>query len=86
MWGANIGPFWVFRNTDVGYQFVLSVSTPSLELVNEGTSGYRDIRCTAATAVELITTTYKFRDGRYEQAQTIRQPIEQKNLANTIRR
>src|SRR5260370_14708380 len=26
LWGANIGPFWVFRHTDLGFELVLDAS------------------------------------------------------------
>ena len=41
--GANIVPFWIFRNTLKGHELILSVSALSLDVLNTKTNGYRDI-------------------------------------------
>jgi len=61
--GANVVPFWVFRNTPQGHQLVLSVSALGLDVLNTKTKTYRDIRLSAATAQRVRTTLFKF-DGK----------------------
>ena len=61
--GANIVPFWIFRNTLQGHELVLTVSALSLEVLDTKTNGYRDIRTGAATAKSGYTIIFKF-DGK----------------------
>lgn len=75
LFGANIDPFWIFRNTPRGYEHVLSVSTLGLDVLNAKTNGYRDVRTTAATANEVIITIYKFDGRKYKAARSWREPI-----------
>lgn len=64
--GANIGPFWVFRNAGRGrYSLVLDLSTLSLHVLRTKTNGLRDIRISAATAQEVLTAVYKFDGKKY---------------------
>ena len=64
--GANIAPFWVFRNTGGGYQLVLQVETLSLDVLKSRTHGVRDIRTVAATANTTSTVDYSIDDGVYK--------------------
>jgi len=68
--GANIVPFWVFRNTPHGHEMVLSVSALGLDVLNTKTNNYRDIRTSAATAESVQKVIFKF-DGKEYRAQTI---------------
>ncbi|HEX7314732.1 MAG TPA: hypothetical protein VF297_12475 [Pyrinomonadaceae bacterium] len=61
--GANIGPFWVFRNTGRGYALVLRADTLGLEVLRTRTRGYRNIRLSSATARRVQTSLLKF-DGK----------------------
>ena len=61
--GANIVPFWNFRNTLQGHELALTVSALSLEVLDTKTNGYRDIRTSAATAKSGYTIIFKF-DGK----------------------
>jgi hypothetical protein len=67
LWGANIGPFWVFRRVNGRYELVLSQSALGLELLNTRTNGYRDIETCAAVAAGryLVCLKYKFANGKY---------------------
>lgn len=65
LWGANIGPFWVFRRATEGYELVLNESALGLELLSTRTNGYRDIRLLASTAVVVLTRDYKFTNDKY---------------------
>jgi hypothetical protein len=65
LWGANIGPFWVFRRADIGYELFLDASALGLELLETRTNGYRDIRLNSASGGEVHSTVFKFIEGRY---------------------
>jgi hypothetical protein len=43
----------------------LSESAIGLEVLNTRTNGYRDIRLIAATARDVLTGVYKFKNGKY---------------------
>jgi hypothetical protein len=43
LFGANIGPFWVFRQTTEGYELALVVDALGIEFLNTRSSGFRDI-------------------------------------------
>lgn len=77
LWGANIGPFWVFRHSKTGYEIVLSESALGLEVLNTRTNGYRDIQLSAATARDVLTAVYKFKNGKYGVAIKRTKPIGQ---------
>lgn len=64
LWGPNLGPFWLFRNTDRGHQLVLSTVAVGLRVLNTRTNGFRDVRAGAIVgASQPRYVTYKF-DGR----------------------
>lgn len=68
--GANIGPFWVFRNAGRGnYSLVLDESTLSLRVLRTRTNGLRDIRTQAASAREVYTSVWKFNGRSYQTKQ-----------------
>jgi hypothetical protein len=73
--GANIGPFWVFRNTSQGHQLILSESALVLDVLNTRTNRYRDIRLIALTATEKSTVTYKFNGSAYQPHRSSQVPI-----------
>jgi hypothetical protein len=75
LFGANIVPFWVFRNTIKGHQLVLSESDFILELLKTRTNGYRDIRMVGLTATEELITIYKFEGRKYAMRRSYRRPI-----------
>jgi hypothetical protein len=72
LFGANIVPFWVFRNAGLRYELVLSVSALGLDVLNTKTKDYRDIRIARATATNAYSVTFKF-DGM-DYAAALRQP------------
>jgi len=63
LFGANLVPFWVFRNTPHGHELVLNVSALSLDVLNTKTNNYRDIRTARATARSVRTVIFRF-DGK----------------------
>ena len=64
--GANLGPFWIYRETANGYRLVLAVDALALELLSRRTNGLRDIVASAATASTVSRRTYSFNGSRYE--------------------
>jgi hypothetical protein len=73
--GANVDPFWVFRNTGKNYKLALSTSALGLEILEGKTKSYRDIRASQATAKELFTTTFKYDGTAYVAHSTSRAPL-----------
>jgi len=73
--GANIVPFWVFRNTSKGHQLVLDVSTFNLEILKSRSGRYRDIQTEELTAVKILRARYKFNGRRYRVARSWERPI-----------
>ncbi|HEV8482247.1 MAG TPA: hypothetical protein VGV87_01705 [Blastocatellia bacterium] len=73
--GANIGPFWVFRKTDHGYERILRVDTLNLEFLKTKTNCYRNVQTTGATAREAVTTTYIFNGRVYQLRRSKTEPI-----------
>lgn len=65
LFGANIGPFWVFRQTSSGYILAIAEDALWMEVLSSTTNGHRDLRFTAATANVEITREYRFTNGRY---------------------
>lgn len=66
--GANIGPFWIFRKTQLGYELVLNVSALGLELLPSRTKGHKDVSAGAAAGGEAVTVIYKFNGRRYKES------------------
>lgn len=62
LYGANIAPFWVFRNTGRGYALVLRTDALNLQILPARTRGYRNIRARAASARQVFARLYRF-DG-----------------------
>lgn len=65
LFGANIGPFWVFRNTPHGYELLLVVDALELEILRTKSNGLRDIRTTRVTAREVLQTNYEYDGKKY---------------------
>jgi len=74
--GANIVPYWVFRNTRDGHQLVLDISTFNLDILRTKKNGYRDIRTEELTAVKILRTVYKFKGRRYRAWRSWERPIK----------
>lgn len=65
LWGANVGPYWVFRNQPQGYELALQAHALCLEVLPARARGYRHLRTAAATAVSQITVAYTWDGRRY---------------------
>jgi hypothetical protein len=70
LFGANIGPFWIFRNTPQGYQLVLNVSALGVELLRSRTNGYRDVSAGAVAGGKAVSVIFKFDGRKYLEART----------------
>lgn len=66
LFGANLVPFWIFRNTPQGHQLVLAVMSLGLKVLKSKTNGHRDITTTEVTAVEIFDTRYAFNGNEYQ--------------------
>lgn len=76
LFGANVGPFWVFRKTSAGYQLVLDTSGHDLVILGSRTLGYSDIKVTSATATMVSATIYKFNGQSYKISNENTKPID----------
>jgi hypothetical protein len=64
LFGANIGPFWVFTKGARGYKLVLQLHVLGMSIERRrAANGYRDIGSFAATATRGLAGRYVF-DGR----------------------
>jgi hypothetical protein len=68
LFGANIGPFWVFRKVPDGYKLVLSVSALGMEVLENKSHNYRDLKVGAIAAGKVVNVTYKFNGNNYKEA------------------
>jgi hypothetical protein len=63
LFGANIGPFWIFKNAPEGYELLLQVNVLAVELLRNKTNGYRNVSAGAVAGGKAVFVLYKF-DGR----------------------
>lgn len=67
--GANIGPFWVLRNTRGRYGLLLETYALGLEVLDSRSNSYRDIQTVSSTAVTRTTLLYKMAVAQYQLAE-----------------
>ena len=65
LFGANINPFWVLRETPSGFDLILSKSAHDLDVLNTRSNGYRDIRLYSLTAISVTISDFRFDGNRY---------------------
>jgi hypothetical protein len=75
LFGANIGPFWVFKKAPAAYSLALKTVALGLELLSSSSSGSRDVRGTQATASKLITVVFRFDGNQYQPSKSEVAPI-----------
>ena len=68
LWGANIGPFWVFRKTPNGHSLVLSTVALGLQVLKTKTNAFRDIRAGAIASLKPSYVMYKFDGHNYQES------------------
>lgn len=82
--GAHSTTFWIFAKVEQrlfpGYDLIFSVSTDGLEILKTYTNGYRDIRATGHTAIELYSTTWKFDGQKYQPRQCTIEDLRTKKV------
>jgi hypothetical protein len=74
--GANLVPFWIFRNTPQGHQLVLAVNSLGLKVLKTKTNGYRDITTTEVAAAEITDTRYALKGNEYQVVRTSKERIK----------
>ena len=65
LYGANIGPFWVFRGGASGFRLVLELHELGMSIDHHRVKGYRDISAFRATAVKGFESRWAFNGKRY---------------------
>lgn len=65
LWGANIVPFWIFRNGGAGYELVLKTHGLGVDILRKRTLGHHDVEVGAASADRSYGAVYKFDGKRY---------------------
>jgi len=75
LFGANIGPIWLFRQTSQGYELALVVDALGIEVLKTRSHGSRDIAVYAATGIEGFTTILKFNGTTYQPVQRLCEAI-----------
>src|SRR5208282_1683510 len=68
LFGANIGPFWVFRKTQHGYELLLDVDALGVELLPSRTQGHKDISAGAVAGGKAVSVFYKFDGRKYQES------------------
>jgi hypothetical protein len=68
LFGANIGPFWIFRNTPQGYQLVLNVSALVVTILRSRTNGLSDVSAGAVAGGEAVSVRFKFDGHKYKES------------------
>ncbi len=76
MHGANIIPFWIFRNTARGYELVLLTYALAVTVLPTSTNSHRNIRAQAVIrATHVATVIYRFNGRTYRAARRRSEPI-----------
>jgi hypothetical protein len=69
LFGANIGPFWIFKKTQHGYELLLDVSALGLELLPSRTNGHKDVSVGAVAGGKAVSAFHKFDGRRYQESE-----------------
>ncbi|HKM66986.1 MAG TPA: hypothetical protein VJX70_07465 [Candidatus Acidoferrum sp.] len=70
LFGANMGPFWIFRNTPQEYKLVLTVSALGVDILRNKTNGLRDVSAVAVAGGKWVSVSFKFDGQKYQQSET----------------
>ena len=73
--GANIGPFWVLQRLGHGYRKILRTHMLGISILRMKSQGFRDIEASQATAVDILTTIYRFNGTTYQPHGSKRRPL-----------
>ena len=66
LFGANVIPFWLFRDTGRGRTLVLSVSGFSLHVLNSKTNGVRNVLTEMENKGKSLSALYKYNGEKYQ--------------------
>jgi len=69
LFGANIGPIWVFGRTEKSFEILLKTDALGIEILKSKTNGFRDIKGVQATAIKTVEATFKYDGHRYVSVQ-----------------
>ena len=75
MRGANINPFWIFRQSPKACDLLLSVGAHDVKVLGTRTNGLPDLKTDAMTAVYYFENRYTFDGRKYEVVERRSQPI-----------
>jgi hypothetical protein len=70
LYGANVAPFWVFRQTSGQPTLVLEISAAGLKVLNAKTNGCRHIRTWSSTALTRTISYFRFDGHQYRPVET----------------
>ena len=75
--GANLVPYWIFRNTPQGHELVLPVMSLGLKVSKSTNNGYRNIIATEVAAGKIRDTVYTFNGSKYRVARKSKERIQE---------
>jgi hypothetical protein len=75
MRGANINPFWIFRQSTNACDLLLTVGAHDVEILTTKTNRLPDIETIALTAVRYFENQYRFDGRNYQVVKRTSQPI-----------
>lgn len=65
LFGANVMPFWIFRESKNSYQPLFSESAHDLRILDSKARGYRDLEIRSNTATAVTSSRFKFDGEKY---------------------
>lgn len=77
LFGANIGPFWIFKSSPQGYRLVLAVSALGVDVLRHKTNGMRDVSAGAVAGGKAVSVRFKFDGQKYAQSETKTEETQQ---------
>ncbi len=75
MRGANVNPFWIFRQTGGSCDLLLAAPAHDVEILRTQTNGAPDLQIAAETAAYYFTVVYEFDGKQYQVAKRGSAPI-----------
>jgi hypothetical protein len=66
LFGANQGPFWVFRKMPDGYQQILAAHGLQLAVLPKKVNSFSQIKISKVVSMKPANTIYSFKAGKYQ--------------------
>ena len=66
LFGANQGPFWVFRKMPDGYQQILAAHGLQLAILPKKINSFSQIKISKVVSQKPASTIYSFKGGKYQ--------------------